>query len=78
MRLYGDKKTATIYDVVVLPSDDMSVFATIELRRYLEYARLALNCDELMIQLQTLLNRYNLEKEDIEMFNDDKEDVINE
>lgn len=78
LRLYGDKKTATIYDVVVLPSDDMSVFATIELRRYLEYARLALNCDELMIQLQTLLNRYNLEKEDIEMFNDDKEDVINE
>lgn len=43
LRTFGDKAYANIYDVVVLPSSDVQGWAKIELRRFHEYARLALN-----------------------------------
>lgn len=78
LRQFGDKKVANIYDVIVLPSVDMTPFATIELRRYLEYARLALNKDALFADLNTYLDTYGLTIEEIEMFDEDKEDDIDE
>ena len=65
LRKYGDKKSADIYDVIVLPSGLTPKMALIELRRYYEYARLALNNDGLMAQLDTLLNGYNLTLDDV-------------
>ena len=71
LRLYTDPLTgkkkgkAHIYDVVVLPSADCKSFAEIELRRYFEYSRLALNKDELLSELDHLLSHYGLMKEDI-------------
>ena len=65
LRKYGDKKSADIYDVIVLPSGLTPKMAVIELRRYYEYARLALNHNELLAQLDTLLNDYNLTLDDV-------------
>lgn len=68
LRKYGDKKEADIYDVIVLPSGLTPKMAVIELRRYYEYARLALNHGELLEQLNSLLNNYNLTLEDVEFY----------
>lgn len=65
LRKYDDKKSADIYDVIVLPSGLTPKMAVIELRRYYEYARLALNHEELLVQLDTLLNDYNLTLDDV-------------
>ena len=46
LRLYDGKESAVIYDVVVLPSDEMTEWAKIELRRFREYAKLSLNYEE--------------------------------
>lgn len=73
LRLYDGKECADIYDVVVLPSDSMTEWAKIELRRFLEYARLALNYNELSDELDGLLVRYGLELEDIDVY--DYEDM---
>ena len=73
LRKYDGKMTATIYDVIVLPSDDMQMWAKIELRRFLEYAKLALNWDETEIQLSDVCDRYGLTVEDIDIY--DYEDV---
>ena len=73
LRLYENKKSADIYDVVVLPSNGLTEWAKIELRRFLEYARLALNYDELQLELEDLLYRYGLELEDIDVY--DYEDM---
>ena len=79
LRKYKDKKYAKIYDVVVLPSSDMRKWAEIELRRFREYARLAINWDELEIQLQDLLDEYDLTVEDIDVFEyEDVEDYSDE
>ena len=75
LRQYGDKKDAHIYDVILLPSEETPGMATIELRRYLEYAHLALNSDELLINLEHLLARYGLTKEDIAMITAETEEV---
>ena len=72
LRKYKGKKSADIYDVVVLPSAMCSKMAIIELRRYYEYAKLALNKEERLAELQTLLSQYGLRLEDI-MFNTDLE-----
>ena len=53
LRIYGKKEYANIYDVIVLPSHDTTKMAEIELRRYYEYARLAINSDELLSNLET-------------------------
>lgn len=72
LRKYKGKKSADIYDVVVLPSAMCPKIAIIELRRYYEYAKLALNKEERLAELQTLLSQYGLRLEDI-MFNTDLE-----
>ena len=48
------KNIAHIYDVIVLPSPYARGFAEIELRRYYEYCRLALNSDSLIAELEKL------------------------
>jgi len=59
------KEVADIYDVIVLPSSENKRFAEIELRRFNEYSRLALNKDELEIVLNERLVEYGLTKDDI-------------
>ena len=59
-----------IYDVIVLPSFQNRAFAEIELRRYYEYSRLALNKYDLMSQLEELLESYYMTFEDIKFKND--------
>lgn len=76
LRLYTDpdthkeKQKADIYDVIVLPSTENKSFIEIELRRYYEYSRLALNSSDLNEKLEELLNSYNLTKKDI-LFNNE-------
>lgn len=79
LRTYGDKKFANIYDVIVLPSHDMQGWAKIELRRFREYARLALNWSELEQELNNHLMTYGLSDEDIDVYDyDEMEDIIDE
>jgi len=68
LRTYKDKKNARIYDVIVLPNYDAKQWALIELRRFHEYAKLALNWQELQGQLSDMLNNYGLTVEDIDVF----------
>lgn len=68
LRTYKDKKYANIYDVIVLPSSDMTTWASIEFRRYYEYARLAINSKELLDDLQGKLKFYGLTIEDINTY----------
>jgi len=79
LRTFTNKKFAKIYDVIVLPSSDMKKWAEIELRRFREYARLAVNWDELEIQLEDLLEEYSLSTDDINVFEyEDMEDYGDE
>ena len=57
-----------MYDVVVLPSQDLQAWAKIDLRRFLEYARLSLNWDELKADLNEHLMQYNLTMDDIDIY----------
>lgn len=68
LRKYGDKKFARIYDVVVLPSTETVAWAEIELRRFHEYAKLALNWEELADTLNGLLDQYGLEINDVDVY----------
>ena len=68
LRTYNGKKSAKIYDVIVLPKASEIQWATIELRRYHEYARLALNWDDLQDQLDDMLIEYGLQLEDIDVY----------
>ena len=66
-------------DVVVLPSSDMQGWAKIELRRFHEYARLALNWEELEQELRNYLEEYNLTIEDVDVYDyDDVEETLDE
>ena len=79
LRLYDDKESAVIYDVVVLPSNDMTEWAKIELRRYREYAKLSINYDETMDELDNLLVQYGLAEEDVDVYDyEEMEDEIDE
>ena len=79
LRTYKDKEFANIYDVVVLPSHDMQGWAKIELRRFREYGRLALNWDDLAHDLDAHLQTYGLTEEDIDVYDyDDMEVDIDE
>lgn len=79
LRLYDDKESAVIYDVVVLPSNDMTEWAKIELRRYREYAKLSINYDETMDELDNLLVQYGLSEEDVDVYEyEEMEDEIDE
>lgn len=70
-----EKEVANIYDVIVLPSDGNSTFAAIELRRFYEYARLAKNSDECLAELDDLLIRYGIDKEEFEEAEDMEGDL---
>lgn len=68
LRLYKDKKSAKIYDVIVLPKNETKQWAMIELRRFYEYAKLANNWNDLQHQLNDMLIQYGLTIEDIDVF----------
>ena len=74
LRKYENKSFANIYDVIVLPAHDMQGWAKIELRRFHEYARLALNWLELESELQSHLSIYGLSLEDVDVY--DYEDMM--
>ena len=75
LRIYKGKEFADIYDVIVLPSYDMTTWASIEFRRYFEYARLALNYEDLQQDLDNKMAFYGLDFEDISSFEyEDMED----
>lgn len=80
LRLYPGKESANIYDVIVLPQYGCIGMAKIELRRFYEYAKLAKNYDDLFDSFCDLLDRYGLEKEDIEYSFDNnyEESIIDE
>lgn len=65
LRKYKNKSIANIYDVIVLPFSRNKSIAEIEFRRYYEYAKLALNKDNLLEELEYYKNEYNLTQEDI-------------
>lgn len=75
LRKYEGKKEANIYDVVVLPSLDNISWARIEFRRYYEYAKLAQNSSVLLDELERLCSDYNLNMEDIDVFEYDDLEV---
>ena len=66
LRLYHGKESANIYDVIVLPSTACVGMAKIELRRFLEYAKLATNFSDIENSFYELMNEYGLQDEDIE------------
>lgn len=79
LRLYNKKENAAIYDVIVLPSNDMKEWAKIELRRFLEYAKLSQNYNELVSRLDELLTQYDLTIEDIDVYDyEELEDELDE
>lgn len=79
LRKYPNKKSADIYDVVVLPSSSTQKLALIELRRYYEYAKLAINKEDVLDKLNNLLNEYNLKIDDIQLYTEiDVEDDLDE
>ena len=79
LRTYKGKSSATIYDVIVLPSQETPGMAKIELRRFHEYARLALNWNELEPQLDDLLGSYSLNIDDVDVFDyENMEEPIDE
>lgn len=79
LRTYKGKDFAHIYDVVVLPSTDLPAWAKIEFRRFHEYAKLALNWEELAPQLESYLSDYNLTVEDVDVYDyEDMEESLDE
>jgi superfamily II DNA or RNA helicase len=73
LRKHGDKKYADIYDVIVLPSEEMTEWAKIEFRRYLEYAKIAINSEDLTDELGVYLENYDLSIDDVNVY--DYEDM---
>ena len=79
LRKHDGKTHANIYDVIVLPSSNLQSWAKIEFRRFYEYARIALNWDELLPQLNNYLEIYGLNINDINVYDfNDVEEMIDE
>ena len=79
LRTYSNKEYANIYDVIVLPNSDMQGWAKIELRRFHEYARLALNWENLEQELDDHLTTYGLSIEDVDVYDyEEMEEIIDE
>lgn len=78
LRLYEGKKFAKIYDVIVLPSSASVAWASIELRRFHEYARLADNWSDLEEQLNKLLRDYRLDMVDVDVYDYEEMEVPDE
>lgn len=70
LRKHDIKTFASIYDVIVLPSQDNKQFAEIEFRRYYEYAKLSIEKDILINELKKRLAYYDLTLDDIQFKND--------
>lgn len=70
LRKHPNKESAKIYDVVVLPSSDTKGMAIIELRRFYEYGRFAINSNDLLSKLDKLLDYYDLNLNEIMFFNE--------
>lgn len=68
LRKYEDKESAVIYDVIVLPSIEMDNWIKIELRRFREYAHLALNWNELNSELNKYLTMYGIDESEIDVY----------
>ena len=75
LRKYKGKNSANIYDVVVLPSRATPKMAIIELRRYYEYAKLAINSKERIEELEELLDRYMLSLDDVKFYTEIETEV---
>lgn len=75
LRTFGNKKYANIYDIVVLPSNELKAWAKIEFRRFLEYARLAQNWSKLELELNANLTTYDLCIEDIDVYDYEEMEV---
>lgn len=67
LRRYPNKVQANIYDVVVLPSTEVTSMAKLELRRVYEYARLSDNFNDTKNEILRLLEYYNINLEEIEI-----------
>ena len=79
LRRYSNKEYANIYDVIVLPSHDMLGWAKIELRRFHEYARLAINWPDLQRDLENQLTLYGLTVDDVDVYDyEDMEVMVDE
>jgi superfamily II DNA or RNA helicase len=79
LRQYKGKEFAHIYDVVVLPSFDMQSWAKIEFRRFHEYAKLALNYEDLKPEFDRYLREYSLKLADVDVYDyEDMEDGLDE
>jgi superfamily II DNA or RNA helicase len=65
LRKHKDKSVAEIVDLILIPSVNSSDLAKIELRRFYEYSRLALNKNDLLIELDKMMIKYNINYEDI-------------
>lgn len=74
LRTYKDKEFANIYDVIVLPSTATSGMAQIEFRRFYEYAKLALNKEKLLTDLDNYLAEYGFTIEDIDIYSNNTEE----
>ncbi len=68
LRTFKNKTCAHIYDVIVLPSWDMTTWASIEFRRFYEYARLAINKEDLLADLSYRLQEYALSIDNINSY----------
>ncbi len=79
LRKYPGKEYANIYDVIVLPSYDLTAWAKIEFRRFLEYARLASNWGDLENTLQSYLDDYGITIDEVNVYDyDEMEDELDE
>lgn len=79
LRTYPGKDNAVIHDIIVLPSTDLCGWAKIELRRFREYARLAINWNKLEGELENLLSNYGISEQEIDVYDyENKEDILDE
>lgn len=75
LRHFDDKKYADIYDIVLKPSLDCPGIAEIELRRFYEYARLALNHEEKLKELECLISEYSIDPDKIYKYFDTIDEI---
>lgn len=73
LRKFKGKDYAKIFDVIVLPQHDNTTWASIEFRRFYEYAKLALNKEQLLSDLQDQCSYYNLDINSINIYNYEEE-----
>lgn len=79
LRNYAGKKSAKIYDVIVLPKSNSEQWAKIELRRFHEYAKLSQNWKDLEVELTDMLIQYGLSIEDVDVYDyEEMEDYSDE